>query len=84
VRFSSAAHPHLHCVLSYKSERVPPSRKTKDQIMKMLLALLRGGLAPDKVYGLGMDHGDHDHAAVFRHLVTRDWPRFQPYYHDND
>jgi hypothetical protein len=84
VRFSPAPHPHLHCVLGYKGETVAPSRRIKDLIMAMYLHLLRGGLTDDKVYELGVDHGDHDHAAMFRHLVARDWPRFQPCYHKHD
>lgn len=31
-----------------------------------------------------MDHGNHDHAAIFPHLLAPDWPRFEPYYHETD
>ncbi len=84
VRCSHSAHPHLHAVLGYKNEPVQPPRETKDRILQMYLHVLRAGLAREKVYVLAVDHGDHDHVAVFRHLVTRDWRRFQPYYHEND
>jgi hypothetical protein len=84
LRLSPSAHPHLHCVLSYKGEPVPPSRENKDRILEMYLHVLRGGIAAEHVYVIGVDHGDHDHSAMFRHLVAPDWPRFQPYYHDKD
>lgn len=79
---SSSRHPHLHCVFGYKSEPVPPSRKLKDSILAMYLRMLLGGLDPKLVYVLAVDHGDHDHGAIYRHLVTPNWRRFQPYFHD--
>ena len=84
ARGSRSPHPHLHSVLSYRNEPARPSRDVKDRIMGLYLRLLRGGLAANKIYCLGVDHGDHDHLAVYRHLVVRGWPRFQPYYHESD
>jgi hypothetical protein len=84
VGCSRSSHPHLHAVLGYKNERVQPARETKDCILEMYLSLLRAGLRIDKVYVLIVDHGDHDHVAVYRHLISREWRRFQPYYHEND
>lgn len=70
--------------MGFKNESVQPSRETKDRILEMYLELLRSGLRIDKVYVLIVDHGDHDHVAVYRHLISREWRRFQPYYHEND
>jgi hypothetical protein len=84
VRRSRSPHPHLHSVLRYKDEPVCPSREVKDSVVGLYLCLLRGGLAADKVYSLGVDHGDHDHLAVYRHVVAPRWPRFQPFFHEND
>jgi hypothetical protein len=33
--------------------------------------MLLGGLDASRIYILAVDHGDHDHAAMLRHLVTR-------------
>jgi hypothetical protein len=80
---SKSRHPHLHCVFGYKSEPVPPSRKVRNSILAMYLRMLLGGLDPKRVYVLAVDHGDHDHVAMLRHLVTPNWRRFQPYFHDH-
>jgi hypothetical protein len=84
ARRSRSPHTHLHSVLGYKDEPACPSREVKDSVVGLYLCLLRGGLAADKVYCLGVDHGDHDHLAVYRHLVAPKWPRFQPFFHEND
>jgi hypothetical protein len=84
ARCSRSPHSHMHAILGYKKERRRLTRKEKDKILRMYLNVVRGGLDPSKVYLLGVDHGDHDHVAVYRHLVARDWPRFQPYFFERD
>jgi len=84
VSRSSADHPYTSYILSYKHERQMPSRADRDQIHAAFLRLLRGGLKEECVYVLGVDHGDHEHGAVYRHLIEPRWRRFQPFYHKAD
>lgn len=84
VRLSSSPHPHLHAILGYRGDVNPPAREIKNRVLQMYLSLMRGGLTENKIYVLAYDHGDHDHVAIYRHVIDKKWPRFQPYYHKND
>lgn len=84
ARGSRSRHPHLHAVISYRGEPHLPAENLRNAILEMYVNLLLGGLARNKVYCLAVRHGDHDHLAIFRHLIDPRWPRFQPYYHEAD
>ena len=81
VRFSEAQHPYLSYFLSYRDEPHPPSQELRRSIHADYLRLLGGGLATRFLCTLAVDHGDHEHGALLRHLATPAWPRFQPFYH---
>jgi hypothetical protein len=84
ARVSRSNHPHAHVIISYRGEQQPPAAILKNAILDMYVNLLLGGLKRDKVYCLAVRHGDHDHLAIYRHLIHPRWPRFQPYYHPSD
>lgn len=84
IRFSKAKHPYSSYSISYRNEPVLPSFETRAQIHGDFLKMLRGGLAESNIYAIGVDHGDHEHGAILRHVVSPKWPQFSPYFHAKD
>lgn len=84
VTFSNSNHPYSSYEISYRCEPNPPNSKDRAIIHEGLLRLLRRGMAEKHIYAIGVDHGDHEHGAILRHIVTPKWPQFSPYYHAKD
>jgi hypothetical protein len=80
VSRSRAEHPYTSYILSYKNERRILSRADRASIHADFLKMARGGLAEERIYVLIVDHGDHEHGAIYRHVIDPTWKRFQPYY----
>ena len=84
VNKSHSNHPYLSFVVAYKNERPLPDGFVIQYIRNTVMSLIRAGLPEDRVLTLEVDHHDHYHGLVFRNLVTPVWPRFQPYFHQQD
>jgi hypothetical protein len=70
--------------LSFRDEPNPPSAELRHRIHTDCLRFLAGGFAAEHLVTLGVDHGDHEHGLLLRHLAEPSWPRFQPYFHAAD
>lgn len=84
VRASRSEHPYVSYVLSYKGEPAMPDQLTRQLIHQLYRQLLLGGIAEHHAYSMGVDHGDHEHGVILRHLLEPKMRRFQPYYHPID
>jgi hypothetical protein len=84
IKFSRSKYPYTSYVLSYRDEPAPPGMEVRRRIHADCLRFLAGGLADERIVALGVDHGDHEHGLLLRHVADPSWPRFQPYWHDAD
>lgn len=84
IQFSRSDYPYTSYVLSYRDDPNPPSHEIRRRIHADCLRFLAGGFAKEHLVALGVDHGDHEHGLLLRHLADPSWPRFQPYFHAVD